>query len=801
VDSQGHLYIVDQGNNRVLSFASAASFLDGAAADLVIGQADFYSDSAGYPNLTPSTLNQPTAATTDPAGNLYVSDFIDDRVLEYDAPFASGYTAEQPANIIFGNKNSGGYSSHCMTGPSPSADSLCGPTGLASDAQGDLFVTDSANNRVLVYLNPKAPGGGTPGFPGSPGDTTADVVFGQNNSFTNFLPCTTNPQPVTASSLCIPYGWNGGLAVDNEGNLFVADASNARVLKYDTPLNSGSVEPGAGDTVADLVIGQSNLTSAAQCGERRHESASVLCAPGGVSVDLNGNVYISDGGRVLEYDSPASSGRVIARRVYGQTNFAADICGPPTAKSLCAPMLIAVDSAGRLYVPDWLNNRVLSYDTPLRSRAATRELGQIDFIHGDVNFPGARGLYNPFAATIDSSGHLYIADWNRVLGWANASAFRNGQPADLVIGQPDFYSTACHLLGPPPTCSLCGAGKGGRSGKPDRDSPLMCGPGGLEADSAGNLFVSDTDNNRVMIFANPFTGCAGSFPCVGAPLIAIIDGKADAFACRKPSADTLCAPEQLAIDQSGNLWVADDFNSRVLLFKDPIAASNTLNRQIRRTVSFSAQLVIGQGPNGTQFKSGQCDGGTTNLIPSADTLCDPDGVTLDGNGNLYVSDSTNGRILEYDNPLAPTPGTPGVPGSAGDVTADRAFDAGGSFTLRDCGASADQLCIPYQLAVDAQNNLYTVDSNRVLEYLNPTAAGGGTPGTPGSPGDTTADVVYGQQGSFTADSCNGNDISTIVNGSTLCQPTGVTVDPGGDVFIADTANNRLLAFSHQVNRQ
>src|SRR5260370_27935045 len=93
VDSHGNLYVVDQGNNRVLGFSSAASFLNGASADLVIGQPDFYSNRPGYPTITQSSLNQPVAAATDPAGNLYVSDFRDNRVVEYDAPFASGFTA------------------------------------------------------------------------------------------------------------------------------------------------------------------------------------------------------------------------------------------------------------------------------------------------------------------------------------------------------------------------------------------------------------------------------------------------------------------------------------------------------------------------------------------------------------------------------------------------------------------------------------------------------------------------------------------------------------------------------------
>jgi len=325
----------------------------------------------------------------------------------------------------------------------------------------------------------------------------------------------------------------------------------------------------------------------------------------------------------------------------------------------------------------------------------------------------------------------------------------------------------------------------------------MCGPQGLATDDAGNLFVSDTDNNRVMSFANPFDACAGKFPCVGAPPSYIVDGKADAFGCHKPSANTLCQPEQIAVDHAENLWISDYSNSRVVLVKGLNAPSKTRPGQGTPTIPLNAQLVLGQGPSGTQFDSHQCDtGDPSNPTLSADTLCYPDGVAVDADGNVYVSDPGNLRILEYDNPLSMTPGTPGVPGSAGDVTADRAFDAGGSFTMRNCDTTADQLCSPEQLSIDAQKNLYAVDYNRVLEYLNPTAAGGGTPGTPGSPGDTTADVVYGQQGDFTSSACDGIDEST-VNATTLCQPIGVTVDPNGDVFIADTENHRVLGFTYQ----
>jgi hypothetical protein len=81
VDAQGHLYVVNSGNARVLGFANAATFVNGAPADLVIGEPDFFDDAAGYPTVSSSFLNAPSGAGIDPEGNLYVADFSDNRVL------------------------------------------------------------------------------------------------------------------------------------------------------------------------------------------------------------------------------------------------------------------------------------------------------------------------------------------------------------------------------------------------------------------------------------------------------------------------------------------------------------------------------------------------------------------------------------------------------------------------------------------------------------------------------------------------------------------------------------------------
>ena len=84
-----------------------------------------------------------------------------------------------------------------------------------------------------------------------------------------------------------------------------------------------------------------------------------------------------------------------------------------------------------------------------------------------------------------------------MLGWRDAASFTSGAPADLVIGQPDFLSSLCN--GAADTVS----------------ASSLCSPAGLAVDGSGNLYVADSDNNRVLEYANPFTACAGVFPCVG----------------------------------------------------------------------------------------------------------------------------------------------------------------------------------------------------------------------------------------------------------------------------------------------
>jgi sugar lactone lactonase YvrE len=392
-------------------------------------------------------------------------------------------------------------------------------------------------------------------------------------------------------------------------------------------------------------------------------------------------------------------------------------------------------------------------------------IGQSNFFTNGPNFMDAHSLNFPQGVAIDRSGNVYVIDTfnNRVLGWRSASV-ANGQPADLVLGQPDFLSSRCNQgFFPPTAATLCTGTE----------------YGGIAVDPAGNLYVADTLNNRVLEFNTPLAACA-SFPCVGGPAnlvfgqgptgtnftgIACADGIGNDPV---PSASGLCGPTGIAVDESGNLFVADHNNSRVLEYEAPLSPNVTAN------------AVFGQGPSGTSFVTNACIGGPSNPnAANATGLCGPVGVAV-GAGNLYIVDNGNNRVLEYSLPSA---------------TPTNVFGQDGSYTLNGCNDAVQSsgkgaLCGPVGVAFDgATNQLFISEtsSNRVFEY---------------SPPNTAAIIVFGQSGSFTSTSCSAGTAPGDVLGvgaDSLCQPTGVAVDSSDKLYIADSADSRVLVYNNSLN--
>ena len=354
-----------------------------------------------------------------------------------------------------------------------------------------------------------------------------------------------------------------------------------------------------------------------------------------------------------------------------------------------------------------------------RLTTATRVYGQGGDFTTNVGSKGgvnANSLEYPYAVATDRSGGLYVADPDRyrVLYYPAGSI-----TATRVYGQPDLNT---------------GSERSGTS--VTADGPMY--PFGLAVTAAGELYVSDAYNHRVLFYPAGQTSPTRVY------------GQQGSFITDAPnnggvSANSLSAPEGLAVDASGGLYVADTDNARVLYF--PVGAT-TATRVYGQQGSFSTN-----SPN---------RGGV-----SAQSLHSPTGLALDASGGLYVSDAGNARNLYYP---------------AGQTTATRVYGQHGDFTTDETNKgsrnpTADTLALPRGLALDGAGGLYVADDDneRVLYF---------------PAGSTTATRVYGQLGSFTSSESNVDGISA----TGLSDPMGVALDPAGNLYVADAYNSRVLVF-------
>ncbi len=327
---------------------------------------------------------------------------------------------------------------------------------------GAMFISDSSNQRVLEYLPPFTTG------------MSASVVFGQPDF-------TTSGQNVTQSGMGNPEA----TAFDGSGNLWSGDFYFGRVIEFVPPFSNGMN--------ASLVIGQPNFTTNGGS-SGIPASQSNMNNVVGVAFDGACNLWAGDftNNRILEFAPPFANG-MNASLVIGQTDFTSNGAAT-TATGLNLPQFITFDAKGNLWVSDYANNRVLEFKAPLSTgETASLVIGQTDFTSSESGTTQST-LAAPFGVAFDSDGDLWVADSvnNRALEYV--APFSSGMNASVVIGQPDFISSNAVTT------------QNGLASASD-----------VKFDSAGNLYVADPNNNRVLIFEPPLTTGMNASVVIGQP--------------------------------------------------------------------------------------------------------------------------------------------------------------------------------------------------------------------------------------------------------------------------------------------
>ena len=611
---------------------------------------------------------------------------------------------------------------------------------------------------------------------------TAGGVYGQGGSFTT---PNGNNGGISANSLYQPEN----LAVDGGGNLYVADLQNSRVLYYPS-----------GSTTATRVYGQNGSFTN---GSAPAVSANSLNNPYGLALDSSGDLYIADwnNSRVLFY--PAGS--TTATRVYGQngsftTNTANN--GGVSASSLNGPQAVALDSSGDLYVADTGNSRILFY--PVGSTAATRVYGQNgSFTTNTPNNGGvsATSMNQPFAITLDSSGDLYVADDqnSRVLFYPVGST-----TATRVYGQNGSFATNTH-------------NNGGVSAN------SLYGPQGVALDSGGNLYVADYFNSRVLFYP------------AGSTTAARVYGQHGSFTSNSANTDanSLSNPAAVVLDSTGNLYVADKSNNRVLEFGPfgninvcqsgqstpaPCSATYSLSYYASAETTFGSTQVLTQGAPNLDFTlssgstcTGTISAGNTCLVnvtfaPTASGLRMGAVEPYAGGPVALVNGVGNAAVVGFN------PATQSVVQPSGlQAPSGVAVDAAGNIFISDENANnvvkvtpggsqttiASGLSQPYDVAVDGAGNVFIADflNNRVLKVTPSgaqTTVGTGMAHPSGVAVDGAGDVFITNENNSQVVEVTPGGVQTTVPTSGISGPYYPAVDAAGDVFFVDSGNQRVV---------
>jgi len=589
-------------------------------------------------------LSRPEQIAYDAAGTLFIADLVHHRIRRVDA--ATGRITTYAGNGVAATAGDGGPATQ---------GSIYGPTGVALDSAGNLYVSDSSFPGLVRRVDAATGLLSTYAGPGAFGGPLGDGG------------------PAASAALDRPRG----LACDASGNLYIADSGHHRIRRVDAA--TGIITTVAGDGFSRLG-GDGGLATLAS-----------LYRPGDVALDGGGNLFIADTSnhRVRRVDVATG---LIATVAGTSTGFSGD-GGPATSAQLQVPTALALGSGGDLYVlseagrvrrvagstgiietligpggslapgvtlllPTGLAlyggglaiSRSFSNDDVLRVDLATgASLTLAGGGHGDGGPVGAGRVLEPTGLALDSVGNLYVADVGH-----------------HVVRRIDALTGVITTV-----AGEYALGFGGDGGA--ATSARLSAPRAVAADGLNRLYIADWGNHRVRLVdlgSGSITTLAGT----GGTAFGGDGGPASAAPVARPSA--------LALDASGDLFVAEAGNGRV------------------RKIDLATGLISTYAGNGQGAFTGD-------HVPAlSSSLGLPSGLAFDGAGNLYIADASQQRVRRVDaltRYITTHAGNGGIGPSA---------DVGIPTTLAQIN--------PLDLAFDSSGRLLIVDSrNGRLRRIDP----------------------------------------------------------------------------------
>jgi len=491
-----------------------------------------------------------------------------------------------------------------------------------------------------------------------------------------------------------------------------------------------------------------------------------------IAVDGAGNVYYTSSGiatqhRVWKITKSTGILTIVAGTYY--YGYSGD-GGLAVNAQLYTPAGVAVDSVGNLFIGDFNNCLVREVNAStgiITTIAGITTPNLACGFGGDSGAATSAHLYNPAGVTIDKNGNLFIADWNnqRVRMVSCATVTSTGGACTPNAGQTagDIYTVA---------------GTGAAVYNGDGITAITANlyePYGVTTDAAGNLYIADEYDHLIRRVACG-TGISTCTPPSGetAGNIYTLAGTGESTGHTGTAGyngdgvvattSELYYPSAISVDNSGNLYIGDQYNQRTREVSC-VTTTSTGGACTASTGQTAGDIYTVAGDGTAGFSGGD------NVAATSSTLYYPVGVAVDSAGDLFIADQDNDRIREVPCDVSTLTCTP--PGSD---TAKFIYTIAGTGSTTYFGnnvpATGADLYYPTGAASDSSGNIYIADrANCVVRVVN---AGTGNISTFAGNGTCS----YGGDG--------GPATSAMLN-----SPYGVAVDSSNNVYIADT-NNCLI---------